>query len=238
MESTFGQRLELVNGRIAEACRRAGRDPAGVRLVAVAKTFGPNEVAEAANNGLKVIGESKVQEARQKIPLCPSGIEWHMVGHLQTNKVKDAVRLFRMVHSVDSLKLLETLNSACSAAGIEMPVCLEVNVSGERSKFGMPPEEAPAVLEKAGSLMSVSVQGLMTVPPFLPLPEDARPFFRKLRELRDQWKKQTGFPLDELSMGMSHDFDVAVEEGSTMVRIGSLLFGDRPKRRQIVENEP
>lgn len=237
MEDTFQGRLEQVTQKIGDACRRAGRDPAGVRLVAVAKTFGPDAVAEAAAAGVAIVGESKVQEARQKIPLCPSGIEWHMVGHLQTNKVKEAVRLFRMIHSVDSLRLLEAIDAACADAGVEMPVCLEVNVSGERSKFGMPPEQVYELIGQAGRLMRVSVVGLMTVPPFSPSQEDARPFFRKLRELRDELKKKTGFALDELSMGMSNDFEVAVEEGATLVRIGSLLFGERPKRQPPADNE-
>ena len=171
-----------------------------------------------------------MQEARQKIPMCPGHLEWHLVGHLQTNKVKDAVRLFRMIHSVDSWKLLEAVDAASRAGGVTMPVCLEVNVSGERSKFGLAPESVPDVLERCNGLMNVEIAGLMTLPPFTEDPQEARPFFRRLRELRDQWRDRCGLPLQGLSMGMSHDFDVAVEEGATWIRVGTLLFGERKKK--------
>jgi pyridoxal phosphate enzyme (YggS family) len=203
----------------------------------VAKTFGPDEVREAAECGLTVLGESRVQEAKQKIPLCPGHLEWHMVGHVQRNKVRDVVQLFGMIHSVDSLKLLETINGACQTAGRVMPVCLEVNVSGERSKFGLPPDEAPAILQQCGSLVNVEIVGLMTIPPFTEEPEGARPFLRRLRELRDEWATSGGFPLRELSMGMSHDFEIAVEEGATWIRVGTLLFGDRPKKAAEGQSE-
>lgn len=228
--SGIAERLDGIRQRIDAACGRAGRDPAEVSILAVSKTFGPDEVREAADCGLTVFGESRVQEARQKIPLCPGHLQWHLVGHLQRNKVKDAAPLFNMIHSVDTWKLLETIQGACQALGRVMPVCLEVNVSGERSKYGLSPEEAPAVLERCGSLVNVEVAGLMTMPPFTEDPQEARPFFRRLRELRDEWRGRYGLPLREMSLGMSHDFEVAVEEGATWVRVGTLLFGDRPRR--------
>ena len=223
----FAERLATVEGRIEAACDRSGRQADDVTIVAVAKTVGPDAVTAASECGQIVIGENRVQEAMQKIPLCPGHLEWHMVGHLQRNKVGAAVGLFSMIHSVDSLSLLESLNEACGVAGITLPVCLQVNVSGEGSKFGMAPEEGPAMLDRCGGFMNLDVVGLMTIPPFTADPEDARPFFRKLREYRDAWRESSGFPLEHLSMGMSGDFEVAVEEGSTMVRLGASLFGTR-----------
>jgi len=230
MSREVQSRLDEVQGRIEAACKRSGRNVDGVKIVAVTKTFGPDAVAEAAECGMKIIGESRIQEAKQKIQFCPGNLEWHMIGHLQRNKVKDAVSLFRMIHSVDSLRLLETVNSVSAAAGVSMPVCLEVNVSGEGSKFGMKPDEVFTVLENSTSLMNVDVVGLMTVPPFTPDPQGARPFFAALRELRDKCREKTGVPLDELSIGMSNDFEIALEEGATLVRLGSVLFGDRKKK--------
>jgi len=223
----FAERLAAVNERIACACERAGRQADEVTVVAVAKTVGPDAVTAAAECGQAIIGENRVQEAAQKIPRCPGYLDWHMVGHLQRNKVRAAVGLFSMVHSVDSPRLLESLNDACGQAGTTLPVCLQVNVSGEGSKSGMAPEEGPAILARCGELMNLDVVGLMTIPPFTPDPEDARPFFGRLRELRDAWRESTGFPLEHLSMGMSGDFEVAVEEGATMVRLGTALFGTR-----------
>lgn len=217
----------MVRGRIAQACARAGRDPDTVNILPVTKTHGPERVAEAAACGLTVFGENKVQEAQAKIPLCPGHLVWHMVGHLQTNKVKAAVRLFAQIHSVDSLKLLGAIDAAGELTGRTMPVLLEVNVAGESSKFGLAPGEVPAVLAAANGLRRVEVVGLMTIPPIAEDPEQARPFFRQLRELRDGWRQASGFALNELSMGMSHDFEVAIEEGATWVRLGTILFGAR-----------
>jgi len=227
VENGFLERVNAVRARVTVACRRAGRDPCQVSIVAVSKTFGPEEVAAVAACGLNVFGESRVQEAAQKIPLCPGHLEWHMVGHLQRNKVRAAVRLFRMIHSVDSLRLLEAIDAACEEVGCRLPVLLEVNVSGESSKFGLAPADVPAVLERSSALMRVSIVGLMTIPPFTEDPEGARPYFRRLRELREAWRESSGFDLPELSMGMSHDFEVAVEEGATLVRIGTAIFGVR-----------
>jgi len=237
MSEDIQARVDEVRRRIAAACARAGRDPAEVTLVAVTKTFGPDDVRAAAECGLTVFGESKVQEAAHKIPLCSGRLEWHMVGHLQRNKVRHAVELFKLIHAVDSPRLLETISAASAEAGVTMPVLLEVNVSGEGGKFGMKPEEVSGVLAASGRLLAVSVLGLMTIPPFTEDPEGARPFCRRLRELRDRTRAETGVELAQLSMGMSHDFEVAVEEGATLVRVGTAIFGQRKPTVRAVQSE-
>ena len=224
MSETFADRLEKVEARIAAACENAGRERESVTLLAVSKTKPPEAVREAADCGLRLFGENRVQEAQSKVGMCPSGLEWHLIGHLQTNKAKVAANLFQMVHSVDSLKLLEALESH---ANMTLPVLLQVNVSGEAAKFGMKPEEVAGVIEAANQMSKCEVHGLMTIPPFSPDPEKTRVHFRALRELRDRLQEETGTPLPELSMGMSHDLEVAIEEGSTWVRIGTDLFGKR-----------
>jgi len=227
MTTSFEDNLAEVRRRIQDACARAGRPPEEVRLLAVSKTRGPDCIREAAACGLMDFGENRVQEAKQKIPLCPNALTWHLIGHLQTNKVKDAVLLFNLIQAVDSLKLLLAIEAAAEAAGRVMPVFLEVNVSGESSKFGLAPEAVPGVLQAANGLRRVEIRGLLTIPPLAEDPEHARPFFRALREHRDRWRRETGFELRELSMGMSHDFEVAVEEGATCIRLGAILFGKR-----------
>lgn len=223
----MAERLARIRTRIERACEKAGRDSGAVRLLAASKTQPPEAIREAVEQGLSTFGENRVQEARQKIPLCPSNLEWHMIGHLQSNKAREAVRLFHMIHSVDSKKVLTAIDAAGESTGRIMPVLLEVNVSGEGSKFGFAPESAPETLLFANTLKRVEIAGLMTMPPAARDPEQARPFFRKLRELRDTWRQQTGFALNELSMGMSHDFETAIEEGATWIRLGTLLFGKR-----------
>jgi len=224
MSEMFAQRLENVERRIAVACENAGRPRDSVRLLAVSKTKPPEAVREAADCGLRLFGENRVQEAQSKIPMCPAGLEWHLIGHLQTNKAKVAARFFQMVHSVDSLKLLQALEGH---AGTTLPVLLQVNVSGEAAKFGMKPDEVAAVIEAANQMQKCEVHGLMTIPPFSPDPEKTRIHFSNLRQLRDRLQDETDTPLPELSMGMSHDLEVAIEEGSTWVRIGTDLFGGR-----------
>lgn len=230
MNNAFEERLANTRKRIAEACRRAGRAPEDVRLLAVSKTRGPEYVHAAAACGLTFFGENRVQEAKQKIPLCPSTLTWHLIGHLQSNKVKDAVNLFHLIQSVDSLKLLAAIEAAAEAAGRVVPVFLEVNVSGESSKYGLAPDAVPGVLQAANGMRRVEIQGLMTIPPLAEDVEKTRPFFRCLRELRDGWRKTTGFELRELSMGMSHDFEIAIEEGATWIRLGTVLFGARNRQ--------
>jgi pyridoxal phosphate enzyme (YggS family) len=224
MSEEFLERLERVEQRISAACIKAGRSRDSVRLLAVSKTKPPEAVREAAACGLRLFGENRVQEAQSKIPMCPTGLEWHLIGHLQSNKAKVAAQYFQMVHSVDSLKLLQALETH---AGTTLPVLLQVNVSGEAAKFGMKPDEVAGVINAANQMQKVEVHGLMTIPPFSPDPEKTRGHFSALRQLRDQLQDETGTPLPELSMGMSHDLEVAIEEGSTWVRIGTDLFGGR-----------
>ncbi len=224
----LAENLECIRKRIAEACGRVERDPASVLLVAVTKTHPPETVAEAARLGLTVLGESKVQEAKGKIPLCSGKLRWHMIGHLQTNKCRDAIPLFEMIQSVDSFHLAEELSRRAEQASKTMPVLLEVNVVGEASKFGYRPAQLLADFERLNALPRLEIHGLMTIPPWTPLPEKARPVFRELRELKERCQQLLGAPLPHLSMGMSHDFEVAIEEGATMVRIGTALFGERP----------
>ena len=230
MTAGIQERLLRIQERMAAACARAGRSADSARLLAVSKTHPPETIREAFECGVRAFGESRVQEARAKIPNCPSGISWHLVGHLQRNKVKPVVEMFDVIHSVDALRLLETVARASAEAGRRLDVLLEVNVSGESAKFGLSPDAIPDLLEGANSLMNVNVVGLMTMPPFAEDVEKARPHFRRLRELRDAWRGKTGFALDELSMGMTHDFEVAIEEGATWVRIGTALFGERAKK--------
>jgi len=226
-DSGLAERLAGVRRRMAEACARCGREPGEVELVAVTKTHGPERVREAVDCGLRVFGESRVQEARAKIPLCPGGLSWHLVGHLQTNKVRVAVDLFDVIHSVDSTRLLEALEKACTQKGRTLEVLVEVNVSGEASKYGIAPEELEPLLDFSRECTHVDVIGLMTVPPWSEEPERARVFFKRLRELRDEVSRSGGYSLPQLSMGMSDDFETAIEEGATMVRIGTAIFGRR-----------
>lgn len=230
--TSFSERLIQARDKIEKACQRAGRSADEVRILAASKAQSPEKIKEAADCGLVVFGENRVQEARQKIPLCPTHLEWHMIGHLQTNKVREAVRLFQMIHSVDSQKLLAAIDAAGELTGRIMPVLLEINVSGEGSKFGFAPESVPEALEYANSLKRVEIRGLMTIPPAANDPADARPFFQKLRGFRDKWGEQSGYALKELSMGMSHDFEIAVEEGATWVRLGTVLFGQRETQQK------
>lgn len=235
-DATFEDRVSTVLARMASACLRAGRDPSEVRLVAVSKTFGPDAVEAALRAGLGVFGESRVQEAAAKIPACGSA-EWHLVGHLQRNKVRPALELFTVFHAVDSLRLLEAIAAAAAESGHSPQVLLEVNVSGESSKFGFAPDDVPEALEASARMGGPTVTGLMTVPPFSPDPEAARPHFRRLRELRDRWQRQCGVALPELSIGMSGDFEVAIEEGATYIRVGSALFGRRQAWSQRVPSD-
>jgi len=219
--------LEQVRQRMAAACARAGRASDSVRLLAVTKSHPPEVVAEAARAGLTLFGENKVQEAKAKLPLCPGRLRWHMIGHLQSNKCRDAVELFEMIQSVDSLHLAEELNHRVEQAAKTMPILLEVNIVGEASKFGYKPEQLLTDLSRLNALPRLEIHGLMTVPPWSPVAERVRPVFRRLRELKRQCEQVLGAPLAELSMGMTGDFEVAIEEGATIVRVGTGLFGAR-----------
>ena len=227
----LAENLNSVRTRIAEACERAGRDSASVTLLAVTKGQPPEAVQAAASLGQVLFGENKVQEAKAKIPLCPGNVRWHMIGHLQSNKCRDAVELFELIESVDSLALAQEISRRAEQAARTMPVLLEVNVAGEASKFGYGPGQLLADLKALNALPRIEIHGLMTVPPWTPEPDKARPHFRRLRELKSECEQVLGAPLPQLSMGMSGDFEAAIAEGATLVRIGTALFGPRPKAR-------
>jgi PLP dependent protein len=221
--------IRTVQQRIEAACARSSREPGSVTLVAVTKGQPPKVVSDAAALGLSLFGENKVQEAKAKISMCPGRLHWHMVGHLQSNKCRDAVWLFEMVQSVDSVSLAEELNQRAHQAAKTLPILLEVNAVGEASKFGYRPEQLLLDLARINALPRLEIHGLMTVPPWTPEPEKVRPVFRQMRELKTRCEQILGAPLPHLSMGMSGDFEVAIEEGATLVRIGTALFGERLK---------
>ena len=212
--------------RIEDAAQRAGRDPKAIRLVAVSKTVDTGRIREAIEAGASILGENYVQEAQRKIEEIGHPVSWHFIGHLQANKAKPAVRLFDAIHSVDSIALAEELNRRAEQSGRVLPVMIEVNISGESTKFGADEEKALTLLWKILDLKHLSLQGLMTMPPYFDSPEMSRPYFIRLRELRDKMAEK-GVPLKELSMGMSNDFEIAVEEGATYVRVGTAIFGPR-----------
>ena len=220
--------LEDVRRRIASACSRAGRDPGSVALVAVSKTFPADRVGELLACGHDLFGENRVQEALEKIPRVGPGARWHLVGHLQSNKARHAVGTFELIHSVDGLDLARELSRRAAARGTVQPVLVQVNLSREATKSGAGEDAALPLLEAAAALPGLEVRGLMTIPPPVEDPEASRPWFALLRDLRDRVEAHLGLELPELSMGMSDDFEVAVEEGATIVRIGRALFGERP----------
>ncbi len=213
--------------RINAACARVGRDPASVLLLPVSKGQPAASVQELAAAGLRVFGENKVQEAKVKIAQCSGRLQWHMIGHLQSNKAREAAFLFSMIESIDSVELAAELNKAAERLGKRVSVLLEVNCAGEASKFGFKPEEAVAALEKINEFKRLEIHGLMTIAPYTPDSERVRPFFAKLRELKEACSQRLGVPLAHLSMGMSGDFEIAIEEGATIVRVGTALFGPR-----------
>jgi pyridoxal phosphate enzyme (YggS family) len=225
-----------VRKRIEAACTRAKRDPAEVTLVAVSKSQPPEAIAEAANLGQLIFAENRVQEAKAKIPLCPGSIQWHMIGHLQSNKCRDAVALFQMVESVDSLSLAEELDKAAAKQSKTIPILLEVNIAGESTKFGFKPAAVLEQLNAINALKRLEVHGLMTIAPYTSDTETVRPIFRKLRELKGKCEDKLGAPLAHLSMGMSGDYEVAIEEGATIARIGTALFG--PRQYAKTKREP
>ena len=228
--SNIADRLAGIRERMAAAARSAGRDPSSIRLVAVSKTFPIDAIREAYAAGHRDFGENRVQEALQKIASATDlEIRWHLLGHLQLNKARKAVPVFAAIHSVDSLALLKKIDAAAVEAGRTAELLLQVDLAGEATKFGASPDEVPRLLDAAAACRAARVTGLMTLPPLPDSPEDARPWFRRLRDLRDGWLA-SGVPpemLSELSMGMSGDFEVAIQEGSTMVRVGTAIFGSR-----------
>ncbi len=227
--------LATIRERIEAAARRSGRDPDDITLVAVCKTFPAVAIVEAYEAGQRLFGENRVQEFADKFPQLAGlkDAEFHMIGHLQSNKAARAVEIFHAVDSIDSAKLAQRLNDAAQKLGRTIDVLIELNVGGEQAKTGLAPDspEIDAILSQAPAWTNLRIRGLMTVPPYTDDPEDARPYFRKLRELRDRLAARNlpSVNFDTLSMGMSHDFEVAIEEGSTCVRIGTAIFGVRPK---------
>ncbi len=229
--------------KMSHAAMRAGRSPDGVTLIAVTKTVGMEKIKEAVDIGLRIFGENRVQEAQKKVPGLKSEInppsppfseggmgglriEWHLIGHLQKNKAKYAVQLFDLIHTVDSMELAEEINRQAEKIDKIQKVLVQVKLSGEETKQGASEEDLAPLLARVKSLSNLQLKGLMAIPPFFEDPEKTRPYFRRLRELRDEAEK-AGCDLTELSMGMSNDFETAIEEGATMVRIGTALFGER-----------
>ena len=231
MEEPLRDRVARVVDRVARAAARSGRAAGSIRLVAVSKTHPVERVAEAYEAGLRVFGENYVQEAEEKVRAFP-GAEWHLIGKLQANKVRKAVSLFGWIEAVDSPRLLAEISRRCAEAGKTMPVLIEVNLAGEGSKAGIPPEELQDLLSSAIALTGVRIRGLMAIPPMTEDPEASRPYFARLRELLDLCASTFGAAgeMTELSMGMSSDFEAAIEEGATMVRVGTAIFGSRARR--------
>jgi pyridoxal phosphate enzyme (YggS family) len=233
---SIASNLAAIQQRIARAADRAGRNAADIQLMAVSKTQPATKIIEAYEAGHHLFGENRVQEFADKFPALSdlSGFDFHMIGHLQTNKAAKAAEIFQAVDSIDSPKQAERLNSAAEKLGKTLDVLIEINVGGEEAKSGVLPDltELDPILEGAPQWPHLRIRGLMTVPPLTEDPEDARPYFRQLRELRDQLAARDlpAVSLEMLSMGMSHDFEVAIEEGSTCVRIGTAIFGARPKQ--------
>ena len=227
----IAERLEQVRARIAAAAERSGRAPEAVELVAVSKTH-PAEVVQAAvDAGQILFGESRVQEARAKIPLLPSRLRWHFIGHLQKNKIRHALPLFELFHGIDSLGLAQDLERIANEEGSRPRILLEINLAAEASKHGFAAEGLRTMMEDLLSLGRLSIEGLMAIPPPAPEPERSRPYFVRLRKLRDELEAEFHLRLPQLSMGMSADYLVAIEEGATFVRVGTAIFGERERAR-------
>jgi len=235
--STIKENLLRVMERIERATQRSGRDPGEIKLVAVSKTVEPARIKEAIEAGVSILGENYVQEAKKKIeeigrPACTERfgegrpVAWHFVGHLQSNKAKYAVQLFDMIHSLDSIPLVEELNRRAEQADRMIKVLIEISLSGEATKFGTDEEKILNLAKRILQLNHLSLEGLMTMPPYFDSPEMSRPYYIKLRELKERLVRE-GIPMKELSMGMSNDFEIAIEEGATYVRVGTAIFGPR-----------
>jgi hypothetical protein len=233
VNNIFLENIKNIYRKISSAAIRSGRNPFEVKLVAVTKTVEIPKVQEAIELGLRVFGESKVQEAAEKI-ICIQNrmpdyaVEWHLIGHLQKNKAKAAVQFFDLIHSVDSAGLAAEINRHAGKLGKIQKILIQVKLSEEESKYGIPAEASLQLLHEVSAMTHLKIEGLMTIPPFFDNPEMARPFFRRMRELRDN-AGENGFELPELSMGMTHDFEAAILEGATMVRVGTGIFGERAK---------
>ena len=227
--SSVAENLERVREQVAEAAAKVGRAVDEIQLIAISKTHDAEKVRAAYGVGQTLFGESRVQEARAKIPELPSNLRWHFVGHLQKNKIRHALPLFELFHSVDSLALAHEMNRIADEDGMHPRVLLEINVSGEGSKFGFKPETVRAEMESLLALPRLSIDGLMTIPPLAEKAEASRKFFVQLRELRDGLESEFQMKLPRLSMGMTNDFAIAVEEGATLVRVGTAIFGERSR---------
>ena len=224
MPRTIAQNIAEIRERIARAAASVGRLPEEVTIVAVTKFRDPDEIMHAVGAGLRILGENRVQEAKAKYGLLPEDVTWHMIGHLQRNKAREAVAVFDCIHSLDSVRIADEVEKRCAALEKTMDVLLEVNVSGEEAKYGLKPDEVEDVVRHVLTLPHLSLKGLMTMAPFVDDPETVRPVFRGLRELRDRINDAGLCRLTELSMGMTQDYEVAVQEGATLVRIGSAIF--------------
>jgi len=228
MENQISSNIDVIKQRIAEAVKRAGRDPLAVKLMAVTKTVETERIGTAIEAGLTLLGENYVQEAKDKIAIIGNAAQWHMIGHLQTNKAKYAVNLFDCVHSVDRLELAQELDKRAGQISRKLNILIEVN-SGEESKSGIEKERALELVRQVALLPNLVVRGLMTMAPYSDNPENSRPYFSALRELRDDINRAgiASISMEELSMGMTDDFEVAIEEGATIIRIGRAIFGKR-----------
>lgn len=232
--SEIAANLDEIHDRLRRACARAGRDESAVRLIAVSKTFPATDIMEAVADGQRCFGESKLQEAEPKIAGLPAGLEWHFIGRVQRNKVRKILPLFGCVHAVDSLKLAAYMDGVAKELGLCPEVFLQVDQAGEETKGGFTPAGLREVMPALAGLSNLRLAGLMSIPPAVADPENSRPWFRALRELRDELRTEFSVELPDLSMGMSGDFEIAVEEGATHVRVGSSIFG---KRQSKVEGE-
>jgi len=234
---SISDNIARVRQRISQAAARAGRNPDSITLMAVSKVVEPERIHQAYEAGILVFGENRVQEFADKASAVQdlAQAEWHLIGHLQSNKANRAAGLFHAIDSVDSLRVTQKLNQAAQQAGKILTALIEINVGGEENKSGIAPDspQLEELLNAASGLQNLQVQGLMTIPPYTEDPEGARPYFRQLRDLRDQIaaRKLPGIGMEVLSMGMSHDFEIAIEEGSTCIRVGTAIFGERPKRQ-------
>ena len=232
--SSVADNLDHVRAEIASAAGQAGRPAGDIELIAVSKTHEAARVREAVEAGQRLFGESRVQEARAKIPELPSTLRWHFIGHLQKNKIRHALPLFELFHGIDSFELARELNRVAEEAGFNPRILLEVNVAGEGSKFGFTPEKIRESMESLLALPRLTVEGLMCIPPLAPEAEASRPYFIQLRALRDAIEHEFAVKLPQLSMGMTNDYTVAVGEGATMVRVGTAIFGERARRKNNV----
>jgi len=229
--SSIANNLARVREQVAQAAAKAGRRVEEIELVAITKTHAAEKVREAIEAGQRLFGESRVQEARAKVPDLPSNLHWHFVGHLQKNKIRHALPLFELIHSIDSLALGQDMNRIAEEEGLHPRVLLEVNVAGEGSKFGFRPDTLREEMEALLALTRLSIEGLMTIPPLADEAEASRKYFAQVHELRGALEKEFDLKLPQLSMGMTNDFPIAVEEGATLVRVGTAIFGERTRAR-------